>query len=271
MQLGDRFGNATDGGEELLPDSRILGTNRPLQPGQSCDDVWGSPRVELSHGHDRRTGRIDLARDDRLQRHDHETPDHDGVDAFVGAGSVRALPDNLNREIIRRRIDGALGHDDGPRMIVAVEMAAEYHARAFQRPCFDHGQRAGAFFLCRLKNQSHGSRQVFLLGEKRRRAEQHGGVPIVAAGVHDTVMDRREIQAGVFLNRQRVRIGTQDDAGDSSAPWNVGDDSVAGNVSPILDGQPIEKFADHGSGVGFLPTEFRILVEHAAKLNETML
>jgi hypothetical protein len=46
---------------------------------------------------------------------------------------------------------------------------------------------------------------------------------------------------------------------------------MAGDVSPILDGQPVEKFADHGCGVRFLPTEFRILVEHPAKLNETVL
>jgi hypothetical protein len=46
---------------------------------------------------------------------------------------------------------------------------------------------------------------------------------------------------------------------------------MAGDVSPILNGQPIEKFADHGGGVRFLPTEFRILVEHPAKLNETVL
>jgi hypothetical protein len=84
-------------------------------------------------------------------------------------------------------------------------------------------------------------------------------------------VDRRELQAGVFLNRQRVRIGTQDDAGHSGASWNVGDDSVAGDVGPILDGQPIEEFTDDGGGVRFLPTELRILVEHSAKLNETVL
>jgi hypothetical protein len=61
VQLGDRFGNAVDGGEELLPDSRVLGPNRPLQPGLSCDDVRRSPRVELPDRHDRRTGRIDFA------------------------------------------------------------------------------------------------------------------------------------------------------------------------------------------------------------------
>jgi hypothetical protein len=84
-------------------------------------------------------------------------------------------------------------------------------------------------------------------------------------------VNRREFQAGVFLNRQRVGIGTQDDAGNPGASRNVGDNSVAGDVGPILDSQPIEKFADHGSGVRFLPAEFWILVEHSAKLNESVL
>jgi hypothetical protein len=93
----------------------------------------------------------------------------------------------------------------------------------------------------------------------------------MATGMHDTIVDRGEFQASVFLNRQRIDIGTQDDAGYSGTSWNVGHDSVAGDVSPILDGQPIEKFADHGGGVRFLPTKFRVLVEHSAKLNETVL
>jgi hypothetical protein len=92
----------------------------------------------------------------------------------------------------------------------------------------------------------------------------------VAAGVHDAVVDRREFQAGVFLDRQRVRIGTQDDAGDSNASWNVSDDSVTGDVGPILDGQPIEKFTDDGGGICFLSAQFGILMEHSSKLNETV-
>jgi hypothetical protein len=93
----------------------------------------------------------------------------------------------------------------------------------------------------------------------------------MATGMHDTIVDRGEFQASVFLNRQRIRIGAQDDAGYFGASGNIGHDSVAGDASPILDGQPVEKFADHSGSVHFLPTEFRILVEHAAKLNETML
>jgi hypothetical protein len=83
-------------------------------------------------------------------------------------------------------------------------------------------------------------------------------------------VDRREFQAGVFLNRQRVRIGTQYDAGDSSATWNVGDDSVTGDVGSMLDGQPVEKFADDGSRVCFLSAKFGILMEYSSKLNETV-
>jgi hypothetical protein len=89
--------------------------------------------------------------------------------------------------------------------------------------------------------------------------------------MHDTIVYRGEFQASVFLNRQRIGIGTQDDAGYSGTSWNVGHDSVAGDVRPILNGQPIKEFADHGGGIRFLPTEFRIFVEHAAKLNEPVL
>jgi hypothetical protein len=93
----------------------------------------------------------------------------------------------------------------------------------------------------------------------------------VTAGMHDAVVDRREFQSGVFLNRQCVDIGTQNNRGNAGASWNIGYDSVAPDMSPIPDGQSVEKLADDGSGVRFLPAEFRIFVEHAAKLNKTML
>jgi hypothetical protein len=89
--------------------------------------------------------------------------------------------------------------------------------------------------------------------------------------MHDAVVDRREFQSGIFLNRQCVGIGTQDNIGNAGASWNIGYDSVAPDMSPILDGQAVEKLADDGSGVRFLPTEFRILMERPAKLYKTVL
>jgi len=43
------------------------------------------------------------------------------------------------------------------------------------------------------------------------RAEQHGGVPIVPAGVHPPWVQRSMGHAGILLNRQRVEVGAQTD------------------------------------------------------------
>ena len=49
-------------------------------------------------------------------------------------------------------------------------------------------------------------------GERETGAEQHGGVRVVPAGVHDALDRRRERQAGVLLQRERVEVGAQGDA-----------------------------------------------------------
>src|SRR3974390_1294658 len=54
-----------------------------------------------------------------------------------------------------------------------------------QQPVFDHEFRAVMAFFARLKHEFHGARQLVAMAmEKMHGLDEHGGVGIVAAGVH---------------------------------------------------------------------------------------
>ena len=78
-------------------------------------------------------------------------------------------------------------------------------------PVIDHGLAAGAALLGRLEDHHRGAGEIAGLGEIARGAEQHGGVAVMAAGVHLARHGRLVRQAGRLLDRQRVHVGAQAD------------------------------------------------------------
>ena len=60
-----------------------------------------------------------------------------------------------------------------------------------------------------------------------RRRQQHGGVAVVAAGVHDAFVAAGVFQAGGFLDRQRVHVGAQAQALAALAPAQLADHAGA--------------------------------------------
>ncbi len=94
------------------------------------------------------------------------------------------------------------------RIVHAVKLL---DAETLDEPVVDHRLGAGATFLGRLKHQNDGAGKIACLGEVSRRAQQHGGVTVMTAGVHLAGIGRRVIGAGGLDDRQRVHIGAQRD------------------------------------------------------------
>ena len=82
---------------------------------------------------------------------------------------------------------------------------------AVHQPVLDHGGGARAALLGRLEDHHRVAGEVAGLGEIARRAEQHRGVAVMAAGVHLAGDGRGIGQIGLFLDRQRVHVGAQPD------------------------------------------------------------
>ena len=77
---------------------------------------------------------------------------------------------------------------------------------------FNHDFGAARVLLCRLKNQVQGAGKCHTLGDVFCCGQQHGGVPVVPAGVHDALM-ATGVGKGVLLeNGQGVHVGAQTQA-----------------------------------------------------------
>jgi hypothetical protein len=77
----------------------------------------------------------------------------------------------------------------------------------------DHGAGAAEAFLGRLEDEDRRALEVPRLGEVARRAEQHGGVAVMAAAVESCRrMVERQGRLVDLVHRQRIHVGAQADA-----------------------------------------------------------
>ncbi len=110
-------------------------------------------------------------------------------------------------------------------------------AETLHQPIVEHGFGAAADLFGRLEDQRDGTGEIAGLGEIFRGAEQHRGVPVMAAGMHMARRLRRIGLAGFLDDRQRVHVGAQPDHRALSQPAaddrdnaraaDTGDDVVA--------------------------------------------
>ena len=151
------------------------------------DDVVGVAAMEFGDRDDHRIDRIDRARGDGLQRADQLAADHDRVDRAIRHRRMAAFAVDRDGELGGRRHDRS-----GPRRELADRQARNvvqaehfFDAEALHHAVLDHLVAAAAAFFGRLEDDRDRAGEIACLGEILRRAEQHGGVAVMAAGVHD--------------------------------------------------------------------------------------
>lgn len=92
-----------------------------------------------------------------------------------------------------------------------MEGEAHLGTGVFQYPAGQHGLGSGEALLVRLKHQLHGALQFALVvPEQSGGAQKHGGMHIVAAGVHIAVV-RLKGQVRFVTHPQGVHIGPEQD------------------------------------------------------------
>ena len=84
-------------------------------------------------------------------------------------------------------------------------------AETVHQPVLDHRGGARAALFGRLEDHDRIAGEIPGLGEIARRAEQHRGVAVMAAGVHLAGRLGGVRQIGLLLDRQRVHVGAQPD------------------------------------------------------------
>ncbi|KAF5054545.1 hypothetical protein DSECCO2_386900 [anaerobic digester metagenome] len=114
------------------------------------------------------------------------------------------------------------------------------HRRILQYPCLNHGQSPTRIFLTRLEQQLHAAvQQMPLRLQDLRRAQEHGRVAIMAAGMHPPIF-RSKRQTGFFDNRQCVHICPQRDHRFVHIPPNQGHNGIAVHDRVVFDPKLIQ-------------------------------
>ena len=102
-------------------------------------------------------------------------------------------------------------------------------------------------------------------GDEPGRAEEHGGVAVMAAGVHDAGILRGEGSAALFFEGQRVDIRPEDDGGAAFVSHD-GDESLVVREAADLVSEGRELFRDAGGSRFFMKRELAVSVEMAAHI-----
>ncbi len=131
-------------------------------------------------------------------------------------------------------IIGAGPHREGADRQARPVVHAEHRLdrKALEQPLLDHDPAAALVLLGRLEDEMDGAGEIAGLGEIARRAQQHRGMAVMAAGMH-LAGDRRDMGEDVLLvDMERVHVGAQRDrTGAGVAPLEGADHAGAGEAA----------------------------------------
>ena len=175
------------------------GTHGARHVGTAGNDVARAAAMDFADGQNGGLEGRDIAADQHLQGHHQLGGNHHGVDALVGHGPVRARTFDIDAEPV------GIGHartglaaygagvDLTPDVCGVGAIDAVEHTRA------DHEFGALAVFLTGLEDDADLAVDVVgHMAQDLQRAEHHGNVAVVAAGVHAALVDAGELLAGLF-------------------------------------------------------------------------
>ncbi|MCY1521686.1 hypothetical protein D9M68_565110 [compost metagenome] len=237
-------------------------------------DVVGAARVDLGDAEHGRVQRIAVARDDGLQGLGQLHGRHDRVDAQIGHASVRALALHDDGEFVAGRHDGAGGQAELAGLHAGPVVHAEhrFHGEAREQAVVDHALGAAAAFLGGLEDDIDRAGVVAVLRQVARRSQQHGGVAVMATGVHLAVVLAGMRERVDLLHGQRVHVGAQAH-GAVSRLVAADDPDDARAAQPAMDfDAPFFKLRGHHVGrAEFLEGQFGMRVDVASNLGNVVM
>ncbi len=104
---------------------------------------------------------------------------------------------------------------------------------AVEQALGDHPARAAQALLGGLEDEDDRAVEIAALREIARGAQQHRGVPVMAAGMHSPRMRGRVGHARRLLDGKRVHVGAQADAA-VAAPRSADQADDAGAALPLV-------------------------------------
>mmetsp|Transcript_16170 Transcript_16170/g.40266 ORF Transcript_16170/g.40266 Transcript_16170/m.40266 type:complete len:436 (-) Transcript_16170:89-1396(-) len=225
---GHRGGQALHAALQALQQRVVQAADGASKVSLVGDDVVRVSRAQQRHAQHRGPHRAGLAADQRLQRGDDARGGHDGVDVEVRDGGVPAAALDNDVEGQRARHDGARARAHLARGDVRHDVHTKHRLHSLQRAFLNHVLPARPKLLIRLEHQPHGALQLRLHTlEQLGRTQQHGGVAIVTASMHPSLVLATEgHEAFRLLDGQGVNVRTQSHYGLLACPYRCHDASL---------------------------------------------
>ena len=188
---------------------------------------------------------------------------NDGIDALMRHRGVAAMTAHENLESAGAGHDRPRHHgnftDRNARPV--VQAINRFNREALEQTFLDHHRRTAFRFLGRLEDEYGNAIKVGIARQISCRAEQHGGMAVVATGVHLAAFGAGVGKGVELLDRQRVHVGTQANGPCRvAAPDNA--DHTGGAQPPVHRNTPFGKPGGyHVGGADFVETQFRMGVQ----------
>ena len=204
--------------------------------------------------------------DDGLEVHHGGTGGNQHLVAPVRAGGMPADAFQDDLEIVLRRHDrpdaGLEVSDRKARHVVqAIDLLER---KPLHQPVGQHGERALAPFLGGLEDEAHGAVETALLGEELGRPEQHGGVAVMAAGVHRAGVLRTVGLRSLFGDAQGVHVGPERNRSVAAAAFQRADDARAADaLGHLVEAELPQLGGDEGARALLLEAELWMGVQIA--------
>ena len=222
--------------------------------------------MELRRADHGRIHRIGVAADDGLQRHHDLRADHHRVDALMRHGAVRTLAFDGDLENVvgghhRAGADGELADRNARDVVHAVDLLG---GKLVEQPFLDHDPAAALVLLRRLEDEIDGAVEVLGLGQVFGGAQQHGGVAVMATGVHLPRDGRGVAEFVGLVDVERVHVGAQADGASAAAGLQHANHACLGQAAMHLDAERFQPLGDHVGGAMLLERRFGVLVNVVA-------
>ena len=249
-------------------DFRLERAHRAADAGFGRDDVVGlAAGEELRDRHHRRFERVEPAADHALQRLHQCGARQQRIAALMrhrGVGSVAAQQDveligaGHHRAVMHRELSGRQ-----PRPVVHAEHGRD--RKLLEQTLLDHHSRAAIGFLGGLENEHDRAIEIGMRRQMLRRAEQHRGVAVVAAGMHAAVVAGAMRKQVLLAHRQCVHVRPQADGARAVAAFEDADHTGAGKAAMYADALRRKKLGNPVAGALFLKRQFRMRVQIVAQ------
>ena len=136
--------------------------------------------------------------------------------------------------------------------------------KPLEQPVIDHGARALSMLFIWLEDKDNPAIEVTLCCQMTGSPQQHGRMPVMAAGMHCPVMHRHPFRRARLGDGKGIHISAEGNTAGAVAALQNADDACLSDVAVNLDAEGFKKRRDVGRGALLSKPRFGVAMEITA-------